>query len=124
MKPLARIEFIVSLWVVSVLPASATEKLDCSKRMDQYTMNQCSYLDFEKAENELNRVYRETMARLDADSQKRLRIEQRAWLKYREEHCEGESVPYPGSAAPALWNGCATKLDQQRAKKLRVWKAK
>lgn len=40
----------------------------------------CLVRDYQAADAELNRVYRETMASLDADARRTLLAEQRAWL--------------------------------------------
>ena len=107
--------------------------LDCANAMSQADMNQCAYLDFEKADKELNAVYRDALkVQAEADTQaaemnpayvgavKALKKAQRAWIDYRDGHCEGvgyEAVG--GSMQPMLIDGCKARLTETRTKELR-----
>jgi uncharacterized protein YecT (DUF1311 family) len=95
-------------------------------------MNYCAGQDFEKADAELNSVYKqavESQKQVDKDSAEinpayvgavqALRKAQRAWIDYRDGHCEGvgyEAVG--GSMQPMLIAGCKAGLTQTRTKEL------
>lgn len=124
-----------ALLLVSVTAALAQQDppLDCANAMSQADMNQCSYLDFEKADKELNVVYKQAMKSADeADKQaaemdeayvgavKALKKAQRAWIDYRDGHCDGvgyEAVG--GSMQPMLISGCQARMTEHRTKELR-----
>lgn len=107
--------------------------LDCANAMSQHDMNQCAYMDFEKADEELNVVYKQAMrSATEADKQaaemgpdyvgavKALKKAQRAWIDYRDGHCDGvgyEAVG--GSMQPMLISGCQARLTEHRTKELR-----
>jgi uncharacterized protein YecT (DUF1311 family) len=115
--------------------ASAQEDppLDCANAMSQADMNQCSYMDFEKADKELNAVYKDAQKNAaEADKQaaemdpayvgavKALKKAQRAWIDYRDGHCD--AVGYEavgGSMQPMLISGCQARLTEHRTKQLR-----
>ena len=71
---------------------------DCNEPVTQMAMNECASLDYAKADKELNAQYRKTEAVMDdwdaelPDSQKgaekALLKAQRAWIGYRDGHCE------------------------------------
>ena len=82
----------------SVSLASAQEP-NCINPMSQFEMNHCAGVDYEKADAELNRVwpeYRKAMKERDAvqdepffkKSAELLLEAQRAWIKYRDAHCD------------------------------------
>jgi uncharacterized protein YecT (DUF1311 family) len=107
--------------------------VDCANAMSQADMNQCAYQDFEKADKELNAVYKEAMksqqevdkeaAQMDpayVGAVKALRKAQRAWIDYRDGHCDGvgyEAVG--GSMQPMLISGCLATMTTTRTKELR-----
>lgn len=119
------------------LPLSALAQqdppVDCANAMTQADMNQCSYQDFEKADKELNAVYKRALkSQQDVDKQaaemgpdyvgavKALKKAQRAWIDYRDGHCDGvgyEAVG--GSMQSMLISGCKAQLTQARTKELR-----
>ncbi|MBX9455920.1 MAG: DUF1311 domain-containing protein [Rhizobium sp.] len=126
---------ITALLVASAACAQAQEDppLDCSNQITQSDMNQCSYLDYERADKELNAVYRQAVrSQEEMDKQaaemnpayvgalKALKKAQRAWIDYRDGHCDG--VGYAGvggSIQPLLINGCLARLTENRTKELR-----
>lgn len=107
--------------------------VDCANAQTQADMNQCSYLDFEKADKELNAVYKQAMKSAEAaDVQaadmgdyyvgavKALKKAQRAWIDYRDGNCDGmgyEAVG--GSMQPMLISGCQARMTEARSKELR-----
>ena len=107
--------------------------LDCANAQTQADMNQCAYLDLEKADKELNAVYKQALkSAAEADKMaadmgpdyvgavKAMKKAQRAWIDYRDGHCDGmgyEAVG--GSMQPMLIAGCQARLTENRTKELR-----
>jgi uncharacterized protein YecT (DUF1311 family) len=115
-------------------PAHAQQdQVDCKNAQTQQDMNYCSEMDFEKADKELNAVYKKAMAsQVDLDKQsagfnpeyvgaaKALKKAQRAWIDYRDGQCEGvgyEAVG--GTMQPMLISGCKADLTEKRVKELK-----
>lgn len=129
--PLLAISLVVASAGLSL--AQEDPPVDCANAMAQADMNHCAYLDFEKADKELNAVYKEALqSEAEADKEaaeinpayvgavKALKKAQRAWIDYRDGHCEGvgyEAVG--GSMQPMLIDGCKARLTETRTKELR-----
>lgn len=117
----------------AAVQAQEDAPIDCANAMTQADMNQCAYLDFEKADKELNRVYKQALVdqtRADKEAAemneayvgavKALKKAQRAWIDYRDGHCDGvgyEAVG--GSMQPMLIEGCRARMTEARTKELR-----
>lgn len=109
------------------------DTVDCSNAETQADMNQCAYDDFDKADKQLNAVYKKALAsQVELDTQsaeiepgyvgavKALKKAQRAWIDYRDGHCEGVSyAAVGGSMQPMLEQGCRADLTKKRTKELR-----
>lgn len=99
-------------------PPEAQECVDEART--QTDMNQCVAEDFRKADAELNEAYRELMARLDAAAKAELRTAQRAWIAFRDAHCDFEGkAAEGGSLEPFLQGSCAAGLTRERIAHLR-----
>ena len=123
----------IALTSSGIVFAQEEPPLDCANAQTQADMNQCSYMDFEKADKELNAVYKDALkSATEADKQaaemgpdyvgavKALKKAQRAWIDYRDGHCDGvgyEAVG--GSMQPMLIAGCQARLTEHRTKELR-----
>jgi uncharacterized protein YecT (DUF1311 family) len=108
---------------------------DCSDpgNLPQAGMNQCAYLDYKAADKELNAVYRDVRAyvkNVDADSaelgeryvgaEKALLKAQRAWIDYRDGHCEVEGfAARGGTLEPLLVATCLAQLTRHRTVELK-----
>jgi len=107
--------------------------VDCANAMTQADMNQCAYQDFEKADKELNVVYRQALKsqeELDRQSAeinpdyvgavKALKKAQRAWIDYRDGHCDGVGYEAVGGTMQSmLISGCQATMTTARTKELR-----
>jgi uncharacterized protein YecT (DUF1311 family) len=123
--------------VVAALAAaqpSAPAEHNCDDPMSQNEMNACAALDFERADAELNRAWREAVAaarEADAEidrnydqrptSEAKLREAQRAWIVYRDAHCTvvGYEEARGGSMEPMTYDGCRKTLTEERTAQLR-----
>lgn len=108
------------------------DNVDCSNAETQADMNYCAGEDFDKADQQLNAVYKKAVASQAAVDKeaaemspvyvgavKALKKAQRAWIDYRDGHCEGvgyEAVG--GSMQPMLELGCKAQLTTARTKEL------
>lgn len=126
---------IAALLISGATCAMAQENgpIDCANAMSQADMNQCAYQDFEKADKELNIVYKQALkSQEEVDKQaaemgpnyvgavKALKKAQRAWIDYRDGHCDGvgyEAVG--GSMQGMLISGCQATMTTARTKELR-----
>jgi uncharacterized protein YecT (DUF1311 family) len=108
------------------------EDPDCAEPLTQTAMNICAAQDFQRADAELNQVWREVRAlakaadaELNDDDQHghwpTLLEAQRAWLTYRDAHCR--LVGYDargGSLQPLLVAQCRTELTRERTRSMRA----
>jgi len=125
---------IGALLALPVSNALAQEDLplDCANAQTQADMNQCSYLDFEKADEALNAVYKRAMKSAQAADKQaaemgehyvgavaELKKAQRAWIDYRDGNCEGMSrEALGGSMQSMLISGCQARMTEARSKEL------
>lgn len=115
--------------VLAASIARAQDKPDCNNAMTQLDMNICANLDYQKADAELNQVYKKAMAQMratDSDlpddlkgAADSLRDAQRAWIPYRDKACESYGfLARGGSMESMLVSGCLADLTNQRIKEL------
>lgn len=117
------------------LPECDQEQADFG---NQAAMNQCAHREYLIADAQLTEqwtITSELMKQADADDWRsddpqtpepayfeHLLTAQRAWLAYREAHCESEAYAYTGgggSIMPLLISHCKTTLTKERTKQLR-----
>ncbi len=110
----------------------ADESADCAEAMTQTAMTICAAQGYERADAELNRVWRELRAvTRAADAEPHddgrpghwasLLAAQRAWLAYRDAHCR--LVGYDargGSLEPLLVANCRAELTRERTRSMRA----
>ena len=81
----------------------------------------------QKADAELNRVYREVRSRYRDDPLflEKLKIAQRAWIKFRDAHIESQYPQEDKIAYGSIYGMCScaelAKLTRARTKQLRLW---
>ena len=87
----------------------------------QQGMNRCAGDAFERADKALNAMWAKVLARYggEAKSKKLLLDSQRAWLKYRDSHCELAAYDnIGGSIWPLINSGCLAAATRQRTREL------
>jgi uncharacterized protein YecT (DUF1311 family) len=124
---------LLALAAQGSLEARARE-YNCADPQSQLEMNMCAEVDFERADAELNQVYREEIAgaraadrEIDRQSDQRpteeakMREAQRAWLIFRDAQCtvEGYDEARGGSMEPMVYSGCRARLTRARTAQLR-----
>ena len=68
------------------LPISAFA-INCENPRNTYDAVYCEQKIYQKADDELNRKYKQLMAKLDRQGQQILRSEQRQWIEERDAEC-------------------------------------
>ena len=114
--------------MAGVSPAGAQ---DCGNPANQAEMNNCAYGDWQLADAELNRVWKQAMKvarQMDLDylpdgqrpAVDILRDAQRLWIKFRDQACEAESLAFRGGSAQAmLLYACMERLTVRRTEDLK-----
>lgn len=104
-----------------LLAAVPSQADDCKNAISQNEMNRCAAEAYARADAELNRVYRKTIAGMDEHSLLLLKNSQRDWIKFRDDECLYESVENEGgSIYPMEYNGCLTTLTKARTTQLKA----
>ena len=92
----------------------------CKDAVSTRDMEDCAASEYKKADTELNRVYQETLKKLQPKDAQLLRKAQRAWLTYRDAHCDAQYQLYSGgSITPVILAQCRWTLTAQRAKEIK-----
>lgn len=121
--------------MIALLPLllmASEPALDCDNAMTQMAMNHCAHLDYEAADAALNAQWKITAATMkqrdenfDSDRDTRsgyfetLLEAQRAWLAYRDAHCQSEGYyARGGSLEPMLVSSCLAQLTRERTSQL------
>jgi uncharacterized protein YecT (DUF1311 family) len=100
--------FAVTFYLVISLSArAAVQKVgtgtDCKNATTTAAMRACENARFQKAEQELNAVYKNLMQQLDDVRREKLRLAQRAWLRFREANANFEAdAARGGTLAPLI----------------------
>lgn len=91
------------------------------KFQTQMEMNEIAKKDFDKADNELNKLYDILIKYLNGESRKKLLSAEKAWMKYRDAHCEAVTYGYQGGSAFYLIKySCLKGITEQRINQLRL----
>ena len=125
------------MWVLHLALLLAAQdpwrEYGCDDPQNQAAMNACARIDFERADAELNALWREVIAgarEMDGEinreydqaptSEQVLREAQRAWVTFRDAHCTWEGhEARGGSMESMLYNGCRARVTRERIAQLR-----
>lgn len=108
------------LLAVLVFATGTLAKAQCEEAKSTLQINGCFAKELKKADAELNKVYRLTLKKLEADDAALLRKAQRAWLAYRDAQCEADRALWGGgTGGPAAWMSCKLELTSQRTAEIR-----
>lgn len=81
----------------------------------QAEMNQEALAEYRNADQRLNVVYRDLMAKVSPAGQAKLREAQRAWLRFRDLECAFATAgTADGSVHPMILSGCLAGLTVER----------
>ncbi len=109
----------IALWFL-VLLAGWTLPVASAHAQTQAQMNNQAFAEFKKADSELNKIYSQVVARLDAEGKEKLKTAQRAWVAFRDAQAELDAdVSRGGTMVPLLRASSMTDTTQSRIKQLR-----
>ena len=96
-------------------------KQPCADAQDQNAMNRCAQEEYKKADAQLNKAYQQLLAKLETAYQEKLKTAQRAWLVFRDAHCECEAFAFDGgSMQPMIRGYCLAGETTARTKQLQA----
>ena len=126
---------LLAALALQVPSAAELRERHCDAPEAQQDMNFCANADFQRADADLNRAYREAIAGVQAgdrqidrrydqspSSEALLRAAQRAWVVFRDAQCaaEADGEARGGSMEPMVYDGCRTQLTRARIAQLRA----
>lgn len=86
----------------------------------QAEMNQTAINNFNKADNELNLVYKKLLKKLTEKEKDLLVTAQKNWIKFRDSKCAFEKEEYNGgSIQPLIYYTCLAECTNDRTKDLK-----
>ncbi len=126
---------MVLLSIALAAVAQPMTEAECADAASQAAMNACAAQAFERADAELNALYRRLIdgarendrspdnGRVEGDDrpgeEATLREAQRAWVAFRDAHCRGEGyAERGGSMEPMIFHQCLERLTRERIAQL------
>ncbi len=93
----------------------------CLSAQTQSEMNNEAYKNYEKADLEMNKVYKKLLNGLNKTEKEMLIKTQKDWLKFRDSNCEFEAEENEGgSIKPMVWAMCLEEKTKTRIKDLKA----
>ncbi len=123
MKLLSFIMLIV-FTVMSGLAEPQKTRNPCANAQTTVEMRDCAGREYKDADDELNRVYRQLMAKFGNDEghQTALKTAQQAWIKYRDTNCDFACyLNRGGTIEPVVRHNCMSSMTVSRMKELREY---
>jgi len=133
--------FVLAVPVMAGSEGDDEAKFDCENDtpVTTFDMRECASYSYEKADKELNEVYKKLIASYEQalkEEQERsdegddldyvrqrfetLRQSQRDWIKFRDSFCDFEASHFwGGTVAPWVYISCLTVLTEQQTERLR-----
>jgi uncharacterized protein YecT (DUF1311 family) len=110
-----------TLLLALIATGAQTQQRDPCKGETTYEMKMCAAKRYKQADDELNKVYRELMSKLEDEGHKAtLKTAQQAWLKYRDGECDFVSyLNRGGTIYSVVQTECMTSLTNSRIKELK-----
>ncbi|THK38307.1 lysozyme inhibitor LprI family protein [Ensifer sp. MPMI2T] len=126
---------LAGVLVLSAVSAVAQEQpaVDCQNAVTQMDMNICAGQDYDRADADLNKIYKQAVAAMKAKdkelgeidaayvgAEEALKKAQRAWIGYRDGQCQLAGFEARGgSMEPMLVSGCLAELTRKRTTELK-----
>lgn len=122
----------LSMLAIAVLAQAGVADLDCTDPQTQTAMNRCAQRSYQSADAELETVWEETLAYIQAQDEgggidvdvrptgeAKLVEAQHAWRTYREAHCTVRGYEARGGSMESmLYFGCMAFETRQRIEEL------
>ena len=101
-------------------PVRPAKNPACADLVTQSGMNRCAMYKYQRADEELNKIYPQTMGKLPPEHQQKLKTAQLAWIQFRDAHCDCEAFTYEGgSIQPLIKYSCLETETRSRIKQLK-----
>lgn len=101
--------------------AYSQAKVDCSKAVTQAEINICAQNQYAEADKELNDLYKNVSAKLNAEQKSILVQSQKKWISFRDEYARIYELIYNGgSMATSAVLNCKTALTRTRIAELQT----
>ncbi len=98
-----------------------SKKVPCSDANTQAEMNICAGKEYKTADDALNRVYQQLVAKLEPAEKAQLKDVETAWIKYRDSNCEFVADQYKGgSIRPMIFGLCMADVTRNRTAELKA----
>ncbi|HYW38150.1 MAG TPA: lysozyme inhibitor LprI family protein [Terriglobales bacterium] len=92
---------------------------ECDHAVTTAAMRDCEASRYATAQRELDSAYRNLVKHLDDEQKRKLRITQRAWLRFREADADFQaSLVRSGTLAPLVRTGSLTEMTKARTEEL------
>ena len=92
----------------------------CKDAVSTKDMQDCADAEYKKADADLNGVYQTTLKKLKPGDAALLKKAQRAWLAYRDAHCDAQYHLFAGGSIAAVsLTQCRAALTTARAKEIK-----
>jgi uncharacterized protein YecT (DUF1311 family) len=96
--------------------------LSSAHAQTQGQMNQEAAAEFKKADAQLNKIYPQVLAKLDAEGKEKLKAAQRAWVAFRDAQAELDAdTARGGTMAPLLRATSLTQTTEDRITQLKAF---
>lgn len=105
-----------------VAPSNAAgPAVNCKNAQTTYEINFCAGQDYQKADKELNAIYKQLFGKYDDANKKLLQTAQRAWMDFRDKECAYETnLTIGGTIHSTMVTNCDTTLTLDRIKQLKA----
>ena len=111
---------MLTCYLGAVLPLSAQEQINCVRPNNGIEQKRCARLAYEKADRELNAVWKEVISELSGNEKERLIDRQLAWIENRDITCDKETEgSRRGSGYRVFLNNCLRRVTTERTEFLR-----
>ena len=118
--PFAAAFYLVISLSVRAAGQTAETGTDCKNATTTAAMRACENTRFQKAEQELNAVYKDLLKQLDAGRKEKLRVAQSAWLRFREANADFEAdAARGGTLAPLIRMTVLADMTEARTAELK-----
>ncbi|MEM9451281.1 MAG: lysozyme inhibitor LprI family protein [Cyanobacteria bacterium P01_E01_bin.6] len=98
------------------------QRFNCDDPQYQQEMNYCAGLDYERADDELNRTYTDLLSVIPESRREKLIAAELAWITYRDNTCEFERSQFDGgSIEPLIYYSCMARLTQDQTLQLETY---
>ena len=114
--------FIFASSFGNILSASAQNQPNCVRPSTTIEYNVCARLAYERADRELNTVWRQVISQLGSNEKERLIDRQLAWIEERDSTCDREteiSRRAGASGYRGFLNDCLRRVTMERTQVLR-----